>query len=37
MEVQWDREEGVMEVITRELKTSYIPQSFSGANRIPIL
>jgi UDP-N-acetylglucosamine 1-carboxyvinyltransferase len=37
MEVQWDREAGFMEVITRELKTSYIPQRFSGANRIPIL
>lgn len=37
MEVQWDREAGVMEVITRELKTSYVPQRFSGANRIPIL
>jgi UDP-N-acetylglucosamine 1-carboxyvinyltransferase len=36
-EIQWDREAGVMEVITRELKTSYIPQRFSGANRIPIL
>jgi UDP-N-acetylglucosamine 1-carboxyvinyltransferase len=37
MEVQWDRSEGVMEVHTKELKTSYIPQRFSGANRIPIL
>jgi UDP-N-acetylglucosamine 1-carboxyvinyltransferase len=37
MEVQWDRQAGVMEVITKELKTSYIPQRFSGANRIPIL
>lgn len=37
MEVQWDRAAGIMEVITRELKTSYIPQRFSGANRIPIL
>lgn len=37
MQVQWDRQAGVMEVITRELKTSYIPQRFSGANRIPIL
>ncbi len=37
MDVQWDRSEGVMEVITKELKTSYIPQRFSGANRIPIL
>lgn len=37
MQVQWDREAGKMEVITRELKTSYVPQRFSGANRIPIL
>lgn len=37
MEVQWDREEKTMEVCTKELKTSYIPQRFSGANRIPIL
>lgn len=37
MEVSWDREQGCMEVITRELKTSYVPQRFSGANRIPIL
>lgn len=37
MEVQWDKEAGVMEVITKELKTSYVPQRFSGANRIPIL
>jgi UDP-N-acetylglucosamine 1-carboxyvinyltransferase len=36
-EIQWDKEAGVMETITRELKTSYIPQRFSGANRIPIL
>jgi len=37
MEVQWDKKAGIMEVITRELKTSYVPQRFSGANRIPIL
>lgn len=37
MEVSWDRDAGIMEVITKELKTSYIPQRFSGANRIPIL
>lgn len=37
MEVEWDREAGVMEVHTKELKTSYVPQRFSGANRIPIL
>ncbi len=37
MEVHWDRQAGTMEVITRELKTSYVPQRFSGSNRIPIL
>ncbi len=37
MQVNWDREAGMMEVITKELKTSYVPQRFSGANRIPIL
>lgn len=37
MEVSWDKEAGIMEVITRELKTSYVPQRFSGSNRIPIL
>ncbi len=37
MQIDWDRENGVMEVITKELKTAYVPQRFSGANRIPIL
>lgn len=37
MEISWDRETKVMEVITKRLKTTYIPQRFSGANRIPIL
>lgn len=37
MKVKWDKKEKVMEVITKELNTSYIPQRFSGANRIPIL
>src|SRR3984957_4309194 len=37
MQVQWDKQAGIMEVITKELKTSYVPQRFSGANRIPIL
>jgi len=37
MEVSWDREAGIMEVCTPELKTSYIPQRYSGSNRIPIL
>lgn len=36
-EISWDREEGTLEIQTKELKTSYIPQRFSGANRIPIL
>lgn len=37
MQVNWDRQMGIMEVHTKELKSSYIPQRFSGANRIPIL
>ena len=37
MEVDWDRKNGRMEVITKEIKSSYIPLNFSGANRIPIL
>ena len=37
MEVQWDRENYIMQVQTKELKKLYIPQKFSGANRIPIL
>lgn len=37
MEVNWDKEGGVMEVMTKALRTSYIPQRFSGSNRIPIL
>src|SRR5260221_4108517 len=37
MEVNWDKEAGILETVTKELKTSYIPQRFSGANRIPIL
>jgi UDP-N-acetylglucosamine 1-carboxyvinyltransferase len=35
--VNWDKDKGVLEIITKELKTSYISQRFSGANRIPIL
>lgn len=37
MEYQWDR--GAKELIlqTKELRSTYIPQRFSGANRIPIL
>ncbi len=36
-EVTWDQEKGTLEIITKELKTSYVPQKYSGANRIPIL
>lgn len=37
MEICWDKEAGVIEAQTKELKTSYVPQRFSGSNRIPIL
>lgn len=36
-EIEWDKKNGILEITTKELKTSYIPQRFSGANRIPIL
>lgn len=36
-EVSWDKKNKRIEIQTKELKTSYIPQRFSGANRIPIL
>ena len=36
-QVQWNREEGIIEIVTKDLKTSYVPQRFSGSNRIPIL
>ena len=36
-DIQWDKENRVLEITTQELKTSYIPQRFCGANRIPIL
>lgn len=36
-EVHWDRQEGVIEIVTKDLKTTYVPQRFSGSNRIPIL
>lgn len=35
--VHWDQKEGVIEIVTKDLKTTYIPQRFSGSNRIPIL
>lgn len=36
-QINWDREAGFLEIVTKGLKTSYIPQRFSGSNRIPIL
>lgn len=36
-EIHWDKEKRILEITTRELKTSYVPQKYSGANRIPIL
>lgn len=36
-EITWDRESGILEIETPFLKTTYVPQRFSGANRIPIL
>lgn len=36
-EIFWDKQNGIIEIITKDLKTLYIPQRFSGSNRIPIL
>lgn len=36
-EVIWDKQSHILEIQTKKLKTTYIPQRFSGANRIPIL
>lgn len=35
--VNWDKEKRILEISTSELKTTYIPQRYSGSNRIPIL
>jgi len=35
--VEWDRKNGVIEIQTKSLRTTYVPQRFSGSNRIPIL
>lgn len=37
MVVDWDQNAGILHCQTKEIKTSYIPQRFSGSNRIPIL
>jgi UDP-N-acetylglucosamine 1-carboxyvinyltransferase len=36
-EVKWDKKTRILEICTKELKTSYVPQRYSGSNRIPIL
>lgn len=36
-QIDWDKKNKRIEIVTKQLKTSYIPQRFSGANRIPIL
>lgn len=36
-DIEWDREGGILEIITKKLSTTYVPQRFSGGNRIPIL
>lgn len=36
-DVSWDRDAKTLEIITKDVKTSYIPQRYSGSNRIPIL
>ncbi len=36
-EVLWDRKNRVLQICTTDLKTSYVPQRYSGSNRIPIL
>jgi len=35
--IEWDRKKGTIYIVTKEFKTTYIPQRFSGSNRIPIL
>jgi UDP-N-acetylglucosamine 1-carboxyvinyltransferase len=36
-EIFWDKEAGIIETTTKALKSTYVPQRFSGSNRIPIL
>lgn len=36
-EVHWDRAAQTLEIVTKQITTSYIPQRYSGSNRIPIL
>ncbi|HEY4255259.1 MAG TPA: UDP-N-acetylglucosamine 1-carboxyvinyltransferase [Chlamydiales bacterium] len=36
-EIKWDKKNRILEISTPEVKTSYVPQKYSGSNRIPIL
>lgn len=36
-EIKWDKKNKILEIFTPDLKTSYVPQRYSGSNRIPIL
>lgn len=36
-EITWDKENATVHIQTKEIKNTYIPQRFSGSNRIPIL
>jgi UDP-N-acetylglucosamine 1-carboxyvinyltransferase len=36
-EIKWDKKNKILEIVTPDLKTSYVPQRYSGSNRIPIL
>lgn len=36
-EINWDKKSRVLEIQTKEFTTSYVPQRYSGSNRIPIL
>ncbi|MES2273401.1 MAG: UDP-N-acetylglucosamine 1-carboxyvinyltransferase [Chlamydiota bacterium] len=36
-EIKWDKKNKILEIATPVLKTCYVPQRYSGSNRIPIL
>src|SRR5690606_28662290 len=36
-QIKWDKASKILEISTPELKTTYVPQKYSGSNRIPIL
>jgi len=36
-EIIWEKEKKILEITTKKIKSTYVSQRFSGANRIPIL